>query len=142
MNQIENNSLKFSFLFLCLDIANHSEATMMVSRIFLFEKRNLGFFFQPYYDSPYDYYYGGGQVSQYQYLHQSHLNKNNNNSLSAETLTAITPNLATSVYTLHLSSMKSSLPIQRRCERRLSSPAIITTALMNENSIKNIDTFV
>jgi hypothetical protein len=106
------------------------------------------FFFlllKPYYDSPYDYYYGGdgGQVSQYQYLHQSQLNKNNNNSLSTESLTAVTPNLARSVYTLQLSSH----PIQRRYKRCLSSPAIITpSATMIErtilNEIENIDTFV
>lgn len=76
-------------------------------------------------------------MSQYQYLHQSHLNKNNNNSLSAESLTAVTPNLATSVYTLQLSS--------HRCQRRLSLPSILTTTEIvneNENSIDNIDTFV
>ncbi|CAF4830741.1 unnamed protein product [Rotaria sp. Silwood1] len=104
----------------------------------------------PYYDSPYDYYYGG-HTSQYQYLHQSHLNKNNNNSLSTESLTAITPNIIRSVYTIQLLSTKSCPPIQRRCERRLSSPAIITTASSddtiinvneNEKSINNIDTFV
>ncbi len=46
--------------------------------------------------------------------------------------------------------MKSSLPIPRRCERRLSSPAIMTTATMiqrtivneNDNSVDHIDTFV
>ncbi|CAF2588916.1 unnamed protein product [Rotaria sp. Silwood2] len=104
----------------------------------------------PYYDSPYEYYYGD-QTSQYQYLHQSHLNKNNNNSLSTESLTAVTPNLIRSVYTIQLLSTKLNPSIQRRCERRLSSPAIITTTASeetimnvneNENSIDNIDTFV
>lgn len=78
-------------------------------------------------------------MSQYQYLHQSHLNKNNNNSLSAESLTAITPNLATSVYTLQLSSIKSSYPMSNRYQRRLSLPSILPKT---EDSIENIDTFV
>ncbi|CAF0880745.1 unnamed protein product [Rotaria sordida] len=115
------------------DRPNHSERTMT-----------------PYYDSPYDYYYGG-QGSQYQYLHQSHLNKNNNNSVSTESLTAVTPNVIRSVYTIQLLSTKSCPPIRRRCERRLSSPVIITSAASDdtiinvnehENSIDDIDTFV
>jgi len=93
-------------------------------------------FFKPYYDSPYDYYYGG-QTSQYQYLHQSQLNKNNNNSLSADTLTAVTPNVAKSVYTLELTAKKLSQSSTRRCQRRLSSPAIVCSTMMD-----NIDTFV
>ncbi|CAF5166804.1 unnamed protein product [Rotaria magnacalcarata] len=91
----------------------------------------------PYYDSPYDYYYGN--VSQYQYLHQSHLNKNNNNSYSTESLTAITPNLAASVYTIKLSSTKSCVGIRRRRERRLSSPAVLTTAVLNNHTAIDID---
>ncbi|CAF0727622.1 unnamed protein product [Adineta steineri] len=56
------------------DVLNNSEATII-----------------PYYDSPYDYCHAD-QLSQYQYLHQSHLNKNNNNSIATESLTAVTPN--------------------------------------------------
>jgi hypothetical protein len=72
------------------------------------------------------------------------LNKNNNNSSSTESLTAVT-----SVYTIQLSPPKThhSRIIPRRCERRLSSPAMIyplTINKLDENdvSFKNIDTCV
>ncbi|CAF3292025.1 unnamed protein product [Rotaria sp. Silwood2] len=93
----------------------------------------------PYYDSPYDYY--GAQIC------QPHLNKNNNNSGSTESLTAVT-----SIYTIQLSSIKPNVPAQRaiiprRCERRLSSPAAILPITYkqaddNDTSLENIDTFV
>ncbi|CAF0974888.1 unnamed protein product [Rotaria sordida] len=105
------------------DMTNNSEATLM-----------------PYYDSPYDYY--GAQIS------QPHLNKNNNNNYgSTESLTPVT-----SIYTIHLSSIKSNALTQRaiiprRCERRLSSPAAIVPITFkkvddNDISLENIDTFV
>lgn len=73
-----------------------------------------------------------------------HLNKNNNNSLSTESLTAVT-----SIHTIQLSSTKSNLStertfIPRRCERRFSSPARITIQTVDDEdiSLTNIDTCV
>jgi hypothetical protein len=75
------------------------------------------------------------------------LNRNNNNSLSNEPLTAVT-----SLYTIQLSPTKANPLTQRnlmprRCERRLSSPARILPLTMkqvdkNEISLENIDTCV
>ncbi|CAF5159391.1 unnamed protein product [Rotaria magnacalcarata] len=92
----------------------------------------------PYYDSPYDYY--GPPVP------HSNLNRNNNNSLSTESLTPVT-----SIYTLQLSSIKPNNSVQRaiiprRCQRRFSSPAAILPITVKQADgkniiIKNIDTF-
>ena len=103
----------------------------------MMKRKQILFIFQTYYESPYD-YYNDDHISEYQYLHQSHLNKNNNNSLSTESLTIVTPTLVTSAYTIQLSPTKPCLPIQRRCKRRLSSAASITTAA-NERTIDNVN---
>lgn len=81
-------------------------------------------------------------------MSNSHLNKNNNNSLSIESLTGVT-----SLYTVQLSSAKvhnstRQAFIPRRCERRLSSPAAIlpiTTVKQADDKnifINNADTYV
>ncbi|CAF2028355.1 unnamed protein product [Rotaria magnacalcarata] len=106
---------------LVTDVTNSSESALM-----------------PYYDSPYDYY--GPPVP------HSNLNRNNNNSLSTESLTPVT-----SIYTLQLSSIKPNNSVQRaiiprRCQRRFSSPAAILPITVKQADgkniiIKNIDTF-
>lgn len=83
-------------------------------------------FFQPFYDSPYDYYEDLQQASRYLYLHQSQLNRNNNNSLSAESLTTVTP--AENKY------LRMNLMRMDRLERRLSSPPILGMFISEQNN--------
>lgn len=90
--------------------------------------------FQPYYDSPYDYY--GANMS------HSQLNRNNNNSTSTESLTAVT-----SLYTIQGHASPDKPPLPRRGQRCLSSPSrtlplAIQTIDDNDISLENIDTFV
>ncbi|CAF0865072.1 unnamed protein product [Adineta ricciae] len=98
------------------DVTNNSEATLM-----------------PYYDSPYDYYAANASC-------RGNLNRNNNNSLSTESLTAVT-SLCTNEFS------PRNIRFLRRYERRLSSPAqilpiTIQTVDDTEKSAKNVDTFV
>ncbi|CAF1006936.1 unnamed protein product [Adineta ricciae] len=98
------------------DVTNNSEATLM-----------------PYYDSPYGYYAANATC-------RGNLNRNNNNSLSTESLTAVT-----SLCTSEFSPRK--IRFSRRHEQRLSSPARILPITIHtvddmEKSAKNVDTFV
>ncbi|CAF0721967.1 unnamed protein product [Didymodactylos carnosus] len=83
---------------------------------------------EPYYDSPYECYYGAQQNS------HTNLNKNNNNNASDH----ISP-----IYTVQLTPSKQflhSCHIPRKCKQHLSRQSVIQNEMLNSISIDDIST--